>query len=59
MSSSISYQLTPLYAPNLSSTGNGGPAPLCSLLKIESFYILLDCGWNELCDEKYTKALEE
>lgn len=39
---SVSVQFTPL-----TGVQNSADAPLCYLLQIDSFCILLDCGWTE------------
>jgi len=33
--------------------------PICSLLKIDDFQLLLDCGWNNKFDEKDIENLKK
>ncbi len=36
-----------------------GDKPLCSLLKIDNYNILLDCGWDENFNEEDLAQLRE
>ncbi|KAG2494598.1 hypothetical protein HYH03_007363 [Edaphochlamys debaryana] len=39
--------------------GVDGDAPLCYLLEIDSFTILLDCGWDEACSEELLEPVKK
>jgi cleavage and polyadenylation specificity factor subunit 2 len=46
-----SYRFTPLY-------GVHGDQPLCYLLRMGDFTVLLDCGWDDAFDTEFLRPLE-
>ena len=49
MASNISYQIL---------SGGQDEGPLCSVLKIDDFTILLDCGWDDFFNVNDKHILE-
>jgi len=39
--------------------GLGSEEPVCFLLELDDFCILLDCGWNERFDAEYVDILKK
>lgn len=52
MDGTATINLTPLY-------GSHSDEPLCSVLQIDDFRILLDCGWDERFDENNLQQLKQ
>lgn len=52
MLKSSSVQFTPIY-------GGTDRGPVCSILDVDGYRILLDCGWNDTFDLEIIKDLEK
>lgn len=47
----------PWAGAHLNSCARAGQAPLCSLLELDGFRLLLDCGWSARCEASVADAL--